>query len=413
MSDEIQLISDGDGLAVIGGPKAVERFLESEGLASKELDLPRLSQVLSGGSATANAASAIAAGSGRWLQVTEDTAKNIKKYSLMKNSKTGLDMGVVHVPGEKGGIKALVSFTKGNGAKLTNPAVLAGVGGLMAQMAMQAAMDEITDYLATIDAKVDDILRAQKDAVFADVIGVGFALDEAITLRDQVGRVSEVTWSKVQTTSMTVARTQGYALRQVDAIAEKLEKKTNVKDRSKVAQEAETKVAEWLAVLARCVQLQDAFSVLELDRVLDSAPDELDKHRLALKDARTKRLGLIAQSTQTLLARLDAAAENANENVLLHPVAAKTVVESRNSVADAVLEFQRRLEVEMSSDSMEARRWRDAAAEARDGVVTASVEGVDAAIRFGGATVEHTKALTEKIAAKVTERTQRSRESNE
>lgn len=31
MASEIQLISDGDGLAVIGDPTAVERFLVSEG----------------------------------------------------------------------------------------------------------------------------------------------------------------------------------------------------------------------------------------------------------------------------------------------------------------------------------------------------------------------------------------------
>ena len=37
MDDEIQLISDGDGLAVIGDARAVERFLASEGLASKDL----------------------------------------------------------------------------------------------------------------------------------------------------------------------------------------------------------------------------------------------------------------------------------------------------------------------------------------------------------------------------------------
>ena len=35
MSAEIQLISDGDGLAVIGEPSAVERFLAAEGLPSK------------------------------------------------------------------------------------------------------------------------------------------------------------------------------------------------------------------------------------------------------------------------------------------------------------------------------------------------------------------------------------------
>src|SRR5690349_18302844 len=42
LDGEIQLISDGDGLAVIGEPSAVERFLLSEGLPSKDLGLPRL-----------------------------------------------------------------------------------------------------------------------------------------------------------------------------------------------------------------------------------------------------------------------------------------------------------------------------------------------------------------------------------
>ena len=75
--------------------------------------------------------------------------------------------------------------------------MLAGAAGVMAQMAMQQTMDEITDYLAVIDAKVDDVLRAQKDAVIADMIGVDVVLDEAMTIRDSVGRVSEITWSKV------------------------------------------------------------------------------------------------------------------------------------------------------------------------------------------------------------------------
>ena len=40
MDNEIELISDGDGLAVIGNPTAVERFLASEGLSSKDSDCP-------------------------------------------------------------------------------------------------------------------------------------------------------------------------------------------------------------------------------------------------------------------------------------------------------------------------------------------------------------------------------------
>lgn len=70
MDSEIQLISDGDGLAVIGSPTAVERFLVSEGLPSKDLGLQRLTPTLSAAAGAARAGSEIAANSGRWVKLT-------------------------------------------------------------------------------------------------------------------------------------------------------------------------------------------------------------------------------------------------------------------------------------------------------------------------------------------------------
>ena len=224
MDDEIQLISDGDGLAVIGDPAAVERFLVSEGLSSRDLGLPRLGAVFGAGAAVAQAGSQMAAGSGRWVKLTEESARRVSKYGLRKSSKTGLSTGVLKR--SNGQVEGFVEFVSGPGALLTNPALLAGAAGIMAQVAMQQTMDEIIDYLATIDEKLDDVLRAQEDAVWADMIGAGLDIDEAMTIREHAGRVSEVTWSKVQDTSSTIARTQVYALRQLDAHAEKMERKT-------------------------------------------------------------------------------------------------------------------------------------------------------------------------------------------
>jgi len=84
--------------------------------------------------------------------------------------------------GNSGQVKGFVQFVRGPGSLLTNPALLAGAAGIMAQVAMQQAMDEVIDYLATIDEKLDDVLRAQEDAVWADMIGVGLDIDEAMTI---------------------------------------------------------------------------------------------------------------------------------------------------------------------------------------------------------------------------------------
>ncbi|MEV4455041.1 hypothetical protein [Microbispora sp. NPDC049633] len=418
MDDEIQLISDGDGLAVIGNPTAVERFLVSEGLPSKDLGLQRLRPVLNIGAGAARAGSEIAADSGRWVKLTKESAQLVDKYGLRTSSKSGLSTGVLK--GNSGQIKGFVEFAKGPRSVLSNPAVLAGAAGIMAQLAMRQTMDEITDYLAAIDEKVDDVLRAQKDAVLADMIGVDLVIEEAMTIREQVGRVSEVTWSKVQATSVTIARTQAYALRQLDALAEKTEHNTRIGDLAKTSKEAESKVQEWLAVLARCFQLQDAIAVLELDRVLDTSPEELDRHRLGLRAARRNRLDLISRSTGRLMARMEAAAGTANAKVLLHPTASRAVVHSSDQVAIAVVDFHGRLGIERDRRSLEARRWADAAAEARDKVLETGAEvrdkvletgaeGVDVARQLGNETLDRARSVTGKLSSGIAERALRRR----
>lgn len=379
MDDEIQLISDGDGLAVIGEPALVERFLVSQSLPSKDLGLPRLGSAFSAASGVAQAGSDIAAQSGRWMKLTEESARVASKFPLVQNSSTEFFHATARASNGQF-LKNLQFVSK----PVANPALLGGVAGLMAQQAMQQSMKEITDYLATIDEKVDDILRVQKDAVLADMIGVDFVIEEAMTIREHVGRVSEVTWSKVQATSMTIGRTQAYALRQLDALAEKIDRKAGMGDLAKFAKEAESKVQEWLAVLAHCFRLQDAIAVLELDRVLDASPDELERHRNALRSARRNRLELIARSTAQLLARMASAAEKANAKVLLSPLPARAVVGSSNHVAAEVIEFRGRLGIEGDQESVEARRWREAVVEVRDKALETGAGGVEAAGQLGG-----------------------------
>lgn len=329
----------------------------------------------------------------------------MEKYGLRESSKSGLATGVIK--GDGGQIAGFVEFAKGSGALLANPALLAGAAGMMAQLAMQQTMDEITDYLAVIDAKVDDVLRNQKDAVLADMIGAGLVIEEAMTVRDQVGRVSEVTWSKVQATSMTIARTQAYALRQLDALAEKMERMTKVGDLADAAKSAEPTVREWLAVLARCFQLNDAMAVLELDRVLGAAPEDLDLHRVALRTARANRRDLIGSTTGRLMARVDTAAGVANSKVLLHPAASPAVVRSRNELVTAVVGLHTHLGIERDSQALDARRWVEAATEAKDKVLETGEEGVDTVRRVGSGAFGRTRNLSARLKGEVLERARR------
>lgn len=403
MDDEIQLISDGDGLAVLGEPAIVDHFLACEGLwATRDFGLPSLPDLLSTGAAAARACSGIAAHSGRWLKLTKESAELVDKHGLRESS-SGLRSGVVK--GSQGQVKTFVHFVEGRGTALTNPAVLAQVAGVMAQLAMRQAMDEIAYYLATIDQKVDDVLRAQKDSVLARLIGVGLVIEETLTIREHAGVVNQVMWSKVEAAPATVAEIQAYACRQLDALADELESKRKLADLAKAADKAERRAPEWLAVLARCWQLQDAVAVLELDRVLDASPDDLNGHCLGLKAARQARLQLLSRTTERLTTRLDAAATRANSKVLMHPAKSRHVVDASNHVGTAVAELHGRLGIDSGRRSIEARRWAEAAAHVRATAVETGGDGVDAARRLGQGTIRTTMSARGEVTRRVGERT--------
>ncbi|WP_432055320.1 hypothetical protein [Streptomyces sp. bgisy022] len=406
MDNEIQLISDGDGLAAIGNPTDVDRFLTSEGLPSKDLGLQRLTSAFGTGAAFAQVGSDIVTESGRWVKLTKESAERVRKFGLMEGKSPGVTHAMV---GRPGSIKNWLQVDKGAGSFLTNPARLAGAAGLMAQLAMQQTMDEITDYLATIDAKVDDVLRAQKDAQLSRMIGMDLVIEETMTIRERVGGVSEVTWSKVQTAPTTVGETQVYALRQLDHLADALDNTTKIGDLAATVREMEPRVREWLAVLARCFQLQDAISVLELDRVLATHPDQLDRHRLGLRAARQNRLNLISRSTEHLVTRMNAAAEAANAKVLLHPAQSPAVVQSSNQVVTGVHDFHARLGIESGRRSSQARRWVEAATEVRTKALRTGVKGVSTARNLSTESLDRANSARIRISSEIAERARRLR----
>jgi hypothetical protein len=377
--------------------------------------MPRLSKILNFGAAGLQVASAQAASrpvvdSARWVRLTEESAGKISAYGLTPTKTPGISHAMIGKPGAS---RSWIQLDKGPGQLPANPKMLAGAPALMAQLAMQQAMDEITDYLAVIDAKLDDVLRAQRDSVLAQMIGVGLQIEEAMTIRQHVGRVNEVTWSKVQAATGTIADTQAYALLQLDALAEKLEQRSTIADLMRTANDAKAKTGDWLAVLARCFQLQEGIAILELDRVLETAPEDLAGHRLGIKAARQDRLDTISRSTEQLVTRIQTAAATANSRVLFNPIQSPAVVQASTSVTASVSDFHERLGISANGHSVEARRWAAAAAEVRNRARTKGAAAVGAGKRLGTETRERAASAKDRAANGLVERARRRRGPND
>ncbi|WP_062465678.1 hypothetical protein [Demequina maris] len=308
MAHEIQLISDGIGLAVIGDPAAVDAFLASAGMPSRELDTRRLSRVVGG----------------RWVKLTQVPAQVLDTYGLRANG--------------------------------TSDAPTGALAGVMAQLALEQARDEVDDYVAGTGTRIDDLLRAQADTAVAGMIRAQAAIEEALTHRADAGGIPETTLSTAQGTSLIVAYTQAYALRRLRALADRFEGAETSDDRAAAAEQAASAAQEWLAVVARSLQLQDSLQVLELDRMLDSALEELDHYLEHLRFARNERLEVLSKACTRLVERIDAAIAAARDAVAPDSALLRTVIESRDRVVVTVRDFEDGLGIESGREALDAHR---------------------------------------------------------
>ena len=186
--DEVELIGDDydDGLVVLGDPAAVERFLDWAGLpsAQKDLRLDRLWRVLDIGGDVVRTGSDVAANSGRYLKLTEESWQRVREFGLMETKTPGISHAMLGRPGL---ISGWIQIDDGPGSLLTNPALLRGIGGLMTQLARQGEAAELKALLLKIDEKLDDVRRGQRDSVLAKMDRARLAIEEAMAIREHGG----------------------------------------------------------------------------------------------------------------------------------------------------------------------------------------------------------------------------------
>lgn len=393
MSTEIEIIIDDGGVALIGDEKQLDRLLATSQLTSMPIDLSLLTPIVGKLGIAAQGGAEIAANAGRWLKLTEESAKALKLGNAMKGSTVDVARAVMT---ENGKISKILEFVK-PGQLLSNPAVLTGVGGMMAQFAMQQAMEEITDYLARIEAKLGDVLQAQKDAQIAPLISAGLVIDEVMSVREKVGRVSETSWSKIQNMSGVLKTAQSYAILQVAAQAKKLAISSSIGESATVSLEIENSIDEWLAVIARAEQLSDALGVLELDRIFATDPAEIENHKQGLAIARAKRQEAIKTAIERLSNQLSFTAENANGKVLFNPRKTPKVINSSNAIAQSLNDFKSVIAIADTNSHFESRPWKSAAIEAKNQAFEKADDGLNMVKKVANETAENVARLAEGI----------------
>lgn len=354
----IEIVDDGDGLVILGAREAVGRFLRSTGLWDKAVSIADAGSAstlrLVAGAMEAGAEAMAEAG--RWVKLTPESAAVAKRFGFMETSTPGVYHAMI---GEPGSIGQWVQIEAGTLTDLANPAYLAGIAGVMSQIAMQQEIGEIKDYLARIDGKVDELIRGQRDAQLSKVLGAGDDIESALVVLERQGRVDDDTWSIVQGRQETISDAIRWVVLQLEAVADQTDQ-NRIRKLKRDALKAQEKVAELLAIAARCFELQGALDLIRLDRAAERSPDELNTRRLALAEDRVRQRDRVLQAIEDLMARLDGMRGAANSRTVLHLPSAHSVITSVNDVGRAVDDFRAPLGLEASHVPMPLTRWTDA-----------------------------------------------------
>lgn len=329
-SAEVIVFEDKDGILLFGSDEALAE-VPLDSLASRALsprNLAGLGGILSGVSQAQQM-------SGRWVKMTSESAALVRKHGESLAKADGLMTGVVR--GDKGRI---IKHLKFENAALLTPAGPAVLGAVATQAALDAALAEIKQYLETIDAKLDRLLKQRKIEALGQLGGVTFAIEEAESIRNQTGTVSAVTWSKVQANSLALQSMQAEAVAQLSALGEEIVGAG--KDPDKIAVvlgDASDGAQFWLGILARTTSLQDRQYQLELDRVAEQDVTQLDAHREGIRVARSERLRRIGAALATIATAVREASSSSTLTKVVNPLSVPRVVKRSNVINGEIGRF--------------------------------------------------------------------------
>lgn len=309
----------------------------------------------------AQAAGSVMVESGRWVKLTKESAELVAKYGR-NGREEALQAGAVRQ--SNGRIIKHLKFTQPG---QLNPAMLTGIGGVMVQMALEQAVSEITDYLRELDAKLDDLLRDRKDQTVSELAGISHMIDETMLIYQQVGSISETTWSRVSGCPQDIATIQAYAIAKIKGLTEKVEREQDPKQVRPLTQQIRQEIRQWLGMLASEVRMQGRFSCILTARVCQEEPEQLEAHKKSIVLARDRRLAGIEQSLNALGKQLEANAGIVGGKVLLNPYSSPHAIADIESIASDLDAFAGTLQLEHIHLHAEVGpTWIEAASKAVD-----------------------------------------------
>ena len=208
------------------------------------------------------------------------------------------DVGRSIASRNRGSLLKHLQFEK---AGLLTPAAPMVLASMMQQAAIEKQMEQMQAFLEHIDAKLDEVLRFQKDSLAGEIDGVAEMLAEAALVLEDTAEVTDTQWATIAHLNADLAKLQGQVLRHLRAVAEKMARsKTSPGKVRETFQKTNNDAGFWFYELARTVQLQNQMYVLQLSRANAVEGDMAKDYTAAIARARQRRAARLLEDLTTI-----------------------------------------------------------------------------------------------------------------
>jgi hypothetical protein len=382
-NDELELgiYVEGDAAMIVGDDDDIDLLVERITAGEKPRTKPMTKDGMNAVAGAAGIASQFQAANGKWVQLTAESTARLRELAATNQPRNGLMAGVVRGP--KGRIDQHVKFLMPGGGT-PNPLMMSNAATMAMAMAIQVAIDDLRKYLEVMDVKLDKLLQNDRAEAMGEIRGITRIMSEAFDMYRETGRVSSVSWDKVQHHPTSLASFVAQSLEQIDSMTEKISQ-GSVSDKAKAAEQlAREELSFWLSILSVSIMNQKRFHVLELARVNQEHPEDAEIHREVI-DKHNEAMGQnVSRAIQRLSDALDAAGQVGDVTRALQPIPSRDLVRSVNTAQGQIAQFVDMTRLgDFSWVNAAEKAWgRSVAAVAQKGgaAVGGAVKGV-----FGGA----------------------------
>lgn len=358
--DGVELIRDGENLLVVGDSKrAVESFMRSIGAleGARKITSRQLAPMLRSVADLTHAVADAVSESGLWVKLTGESAEAIKEFGLTDTEVPGVAYAMAGRPGD---IKQWLKISKSPGAKMSSPTVLSGIAGSLGQAATQLEADQMRALIESLDEKIDQVLRGQRDAIVGPLNGVQRHIRSAQTSRRVQGEVDSQEWDKIAGTPQRIRELQSTAVEKLRGVAGDMEQYKRVGDLNARMPELQDQIELWIGVIARCFAALDEVADLELEYTAAIAPVKLDAKRLAIQEDRLGAITDLSAGVAELVSQMSVSAERAKSNRLLHRTGSPQVIRLIEGARDPIKKLYDALGLEINWESITEAQWREA-----------------------------------------------------